>query len=146
MSILVLTLMHCLILTLRCQWDLKCQQMSCFSVSLHAARPPKITAHPEESKDAVPGETLAFTIQASGTEPLNYQWEIKTTCQMALLVTAGRLTIRRCHRYKAPTVVQNCSSFAIVSRNETFDGPNLAAYQCHIHQDTHCALRRKDTV
>ena len=48
------------------------------SVAIHAARPPRITAHPQQLMDAVPGETLAFTIQASGTELLNYQWEIKT--------------------------------------------------------------------
>ena len=48
------------------------------SVSIQAARPPRITAHPQQLKDAVPGETLAFTIQSSGTQPLNYQWEIKT--------------------------------------------------------------------
>ena len=48
------------------------------SVSIHVARPPRITAHPQQLKDAVPGETLTFTIQTSGTEPLNYQWEIKT--------------------------------------------------------------------
>ena len=48
------------------------------SVSIQAARPPRITAHPQQLKDAVPGDTLTFTIQASGTEPLNYQWEIKT--------------------------------------------------------------------
>ena len=47
------------------------------SVSIHAAKLPRITSHPEQLKDAVPGETLAFTIQASGTEPLNYQWEIR---------------------------------------------------------------------
>ena len=28
-------------------------------------------------KDAVPGEPAAFIIQATGTEPLNYQWEHK---------------------------------------------------------------------
>ena len=48
------------------------------SVSIHAAKLPRITTHPEQLKDAVPGETLAFTVQASGTEPLSYQWEIKT--------------------------------------------------------------------
>ena len=47
------------------------------SVSIHAAKLPRITSHPEQLKDAVPGETLAFTIQASGTQPLNYQWEIR---------------------------------------------------------------------
>ena len=48
------------------------------SVSIHAAKLPRITTHPQQLKDAVPGETLAFTVQASGTEPLSYQWEIKT--------------------------------------------------------------------
>ena len=43
----------------------------------HAARLPRILTHPQQLKDAVPGETLAFTIQASGTEPLNYQWEFR---------------------------------------------------------------------
>ena len=49
------------------------------SVSIHAARLPRITTHPQQLKDAVPGEMLAFTIQASGAEPLNYQWEITET-------------------------------------------------------------------
>ena len=47
------------------------------SVSVHVARLPRITTHPQQLKDAIPGDTLAFTIQASGTEPLNYQWEIR---------------------------------------------------------------------
>ena len=46
------------------------------SASINAAKLPRITSHPQQLKDAVPGKTLAFTIQASGTEPLNYQWEI----------------------------------------------------------------------
>ena len=28
-------------------------------------------------KDAVPGKPVTFSIQATGTEPLNYQWECK---------------------------------------------------------------------
>ena len=63
-----------LILKLRC---LKFE-MTNRCVSIHVARRPRITAHPQQLKDAVPGDTLTFTIQASGTEPLNYQWEIKT--------------------------------------------------------------------
>ena len=47
------------------------------SVSINAAKLPRITSHPQQLKDAIPGKTLAFTIQASGTEPLNYQWEIR---------------------------------------------------------------------
>ena len=57
---------------------LKMSNKCLLSVSIHVARPPRITAHPQLLKDAVPGETLALTIQASGTEPLNYQWEIRT--------------------------------------------------------------------
>ena len=43
--------------------------------SLAADPPPSITTHPHGIKDAVPGNQVAFTIQATGTEPLNYQWE-----------------------------------------------------------------------
>ena len=44
---------------------------------LHVAEPPRITSHPEELKDAVPGKPLLFTAEATGTEPLSYQWEWK---------------------------------------------------------------------
>ena len=40
------------------------------------AEPPKITAHPEELKETVPGKS-SFTVQATGTEPLRYQWQWK---------------------------------------------------------------------
>ena len=43
-----------------------------------AAQPPILTTHPQQLNDAVPGETVTFTIQATGTEPLNYHWEHKT--------------------------------------------------------------------
>ena len=40
--------------------------------------PPSITDHPKSLKDAVPSKPLAFSIKATGTEPLNYQWQHKT--------------------------------------------------------------------
>ena len=43
----------------------------------HAADPPRITIHPHGVKDAVPGNQVEFTIQATGTKPLKYQWERK---------------------------------------------------------------------
>ena len=43
----------------------------------HAADPPRITTHPRGVKNAVPDKPVAFSIQATGTEPLNYQWECK---------------------------------------------------------------------
>ena len=42
-----------------------------------AADPPRIATHPREIKDTVPGNLVEFTIQATGTEPLNYQWGYK---------------------------------------------------------------------
>ena len=45
----------------------------CFDV----AEPPRITSHPEDLKDAVPGKPVMFTAEATGTEPLSYQWEWK---------------------------------------------------------------------
>ena len=43
----------------------------------YAADPPRITTQPREVKNAVPGKPVTFTIQATGTDPLNYQWEHK---------------------------------------------------------------------
>ena len=39
--------------------------------------PPKVTDHPKSLKDAVPDKPVTFTIQATGTEPLHYQWQWK---------------------------------------------------------------------
>ena len=44
-------------------------------IVIHLAKPPRITVQPQELKDAVPGKPVTFTIQATGTEPLNYQWQ-----------------------------------------------------------------------
>ena len=44
---------------------------------LRAAQLPIITTHPQPLNDAVPGETLTFSIQATGREPLSYQWQHK---------------------------------------------------------------------
>ena len=50
--------------------------MFCFCC-LHAADPPRITTHPCEVNDAIPDKPVTVNIQATGTEPLNYQWEYK---------------------------------------------------------------------
>ena len=46
----------------------------CFVFS-HSADPPRITTHPQEVKNAVPGKLVVFSIEATGTEPLSYQWQ-----------------------------------------------------------------------
>ena len=45
-----------------------------FFVFLHTADPPRVTTHPKGVKDAVPGQPVTFTVHATGTEPLSYQW------------------------------------------------------------------------
>ena len=38
------------------------------------AVPPRIITHPRELKDAVPGNPAVFTVKATGTQLLHYQW------------------------------------------------------------------------
>ena len=45
--------------------------------SFYVAEAPRITSHPQDLKDAVPGKPVMFTAESSGTEPLKYQWEWK---------------------------------------------------------------------
>ena len=55
----------------------------CFAVhfiissSALAAEPPKIVSQASSQNNVLPGNTVAFTIQAIGTQPLSYQWEWK---------------------------------------------------------------------
>ena len=62
----------------RLSFVLKWKAFITFSVPniLHVADPPTITQHPEELI-AVPGKSVTFTVQATGTEPLTYQWQWK---------------------------------------------------------------------
>ena len=46
--------------------------------SFDVAEPPNITCHPQDLKDVVPDKPVMFTAEATGTEPLNYQWEWKS--------------------------------------------------------------------
>ena len=42
---------------------------------LHSDEPPKVTGHPKSLGNVSPGTAISFTVQATGTEPLNYQWQ-----------------------------------------------------------------------
>ena len=41
------------------------------------ADPPQVTIHPKALKDAVPGQPVTFTVHATGTKPIKYQWQWK---------------------------------------------------------------------
>ena len=45
---------------------------------MDVADPPRVTNHPLDTKDAVPGKSLMLIVEAIGTQPLNYQWEWKS--------------------------------------------------------------------
>ena len=50
-------------------------------ISIPAAEPPEITAHPQELRNVLPGKLVTFTVQATGAEPLSYKWELQTGCR-----------------------------------------------------------------
>ena len=39
--------------------------------------PPRVTADLNDLEDAVPGQEVMFTVRATGTAPLHYQWKWK---------------------------------------------------------------------
>ena len=43
----------------------------------HAATPPKVTFQSVSLKNILPGRKASFSVQATGTLPLNYQWQWK---------------------------------------------------------------------
>ena len=45
-----------------------------FILYIHIAHPPRIITHPQDLKNFVRGKCAKFIIQATGTEPLSYQW------------------------------------------------------------------------
>ena len=51
---------------------------SCIICFYSLANLPRVTIHPQDSKDAVPGNSVLFTVRATGMQPLNYQWQHNT--------------------------------------------------------------------
>ena len=39
------------------------------------ATPPQVTSHPVSLTDVVPGSGVQFSVEATGTAPLSYQWK-----------------------------------------------------------------------
>ena len=51
--------------------------LAVLSSSILAAKPPMITSQPLSQKDVLSGKSVAFSVQATGTQPLGYQWQWK---------------------------------------------------------------------
>ena len=47
-----------------------------FSSTL-AAKPPKVTSQPVSQNDILPGKNVTLSVEATGTQPLKYQWQWK---------------------------------------------------------------------
>ena len=47
------------------------------AISLYTADPPRITTHPQNIDNAVPGKPVTFTARVTGMKPLRYQWQWK---------------------------------------------------------------------
>ena len=52
-----------------------CEQI--FYNGYSTAEPPKIKLHPQSVKEYLPCKPVSFNVQATGTEPLSYQWQWK---------------------------------------------------------------------
>ena len=52
-------------------------EYSVLSSFLYTATPPKVTSQPIAQNDVLPGKGVLFSVQATGTLPLNYQWQWK---------------------------------------------------------------------
>ena len=56
---------------------LQCEAVLTLLIFLFPADPPRITNHPQEIRDAVPGKPVVFTVRVTGSKPLTYQWQWK---------------------------------------------------------------------
>ena len=106
---------------------------SCFAFS-RVAKPPRIITHAQEVKDAVPGKLVTFTIVATGTEPLSYQWQYEAGSEGLQLydvekspgANSSTLTIPRVKKLNEGSyycIVSNCagsetSKYAALSLGE----------------------------
>ena len=104
----------------------------------HAAEPPRITTHPQEVKDAVPGKLVTFSIEATGTEPLSYQWEYNPDtkgwseqwqpCSGSNTDTLAIPSVQKSNEGSYRCVVSNCTGRRTSIAAKLFDvGKNVLA-------------------
>ena len=107
---------------IRLTFGLKWKDFTAFSASnlLLAADPPTITQHPEELNGVAPGKLVTFTVQATGTEPLTYQWQWKPAGE-------GSKEWQKCNLKRFPGA--NSSMLTIPSVQQSNEG----SYCCTIN-------------
>ena len=88
-------------------------------------------------RDAVPGEPVTFTAEATGTEPLNYQWEWKPAheesrwqpCDVERFRGANSSTLtipnqQKCNEGSYRCVISNCAGTQTSNSAEFSVGKN----------------------
>ena len=114
-------------------WSLGIILLSTFSVlSVCAADPPRIITHPQELNDVAEGKPAKFSIQATGTEELDYHWQWKPAEELgqsedwqqcdAKLCKGATLTIAKVKKSNEGSYRCVVSNFA---GNETSNPANL---------------------
>ena len=121
----------------------------CYLHFFYAAEPPRITSHPQHMKGVVAGKPT-FTVETTGTEPLNYQWEWKPAMddgdeqpcdEMFPGTHSSTLTIPRVQKSNEGSyccVVSNCAGEQTSCPAKLTLGKNLGnnarmLCMCHFH-------------
>ena len=116
---------------------------------MFVAEPPRITTHPQQLRNAIPGKPTSFTIQATGTEPLSYSWQWKPAEESkewqpcnALGSNTATLTIPSVQKSNEGSYCCIISNYAgsqtsnaadlSVGKNSTFDVWSMKLHHFHI--------------
>ena len=108
------------------------------SSSTCTAEPPRITTHPKDLANTVPGQQVLFTVQATGTKPLSYQWEYSPDpegwseewqpCSGSNTDTLTIPSVQKSNEGSYHCVVSNCAGRRTSKAAKLFDvGKNLLA-------------------
>ena len=100
-----------------------------------------VTSHPKSQKDINPGKPVEFSVQATGTNPLSYQWQWKPAAEDgneedgseewqpcgAKCCDGGTLTISKVQQFNAGIyrcVISNCAGSMISKAAQLSVGKN----------------------
>ena len=108
------------------------------------AETPRITTHLQELNNAVPGQPVIFTVHATGTEPISYQWQWKPAgdeqegseewqlCDMEWSndTTLKIPNVQKLNEGSYQCVVSNCAGSQISKEAKLYIGRNLMSAKC----------------
>ena len=105
---------------------------------LHVAEPPRVATHPKDLVNTVTGQQVLFTVQATGTKPLNYQWQYNPDtegwieewqpCSGSNTATLTIPSVQKSNKGSYRCVVSNCTGSQTSKAAKLFDvGKNPVA-------------------